>query len=84
MVLSGKSKIFGNHQKELVTKEKIISFYINGKQHQGEYHFDKYNMHLYSDFKTSPFNWDILLKSYSIHFKWRQGMFLPLSAWQDT
>ena len=47
MVLSGKSKIFGNHQKELVTKEKIISFYINGKQHQGENHFDKYNMHFY-------------------------------------
>ena len=45
MVLSGKSKIFGNHQKELVTKEKIISFYINGKQHKGKNHFDKYNVY---------------------------------------
>ena len=46
MVLSGKSKIFGNHQKELVTKEKIISFYINGKQHKCKNHFDKYNMYI--------------------------------------
>ena len=35
MPIGGKTKLFGSHQKELLTKEKIVSFYINGKLFKG-------------------------------------------------
>ena len=35
MPIGGKTKLFGSHQKELLTKEKVVSFYINGKLYKG-------------------------------------------------
>ena len=35
MPIGGKTKLFGSHPKELLTKEKIVSFYINGKLFKG-------------------------------------------------